>query len=757
MAVMPSACAQAELRNLNKIVVKKAFAACTKVSFARRRCGHRAGRAGARSRAGSAGILVLSCLWAAGGAFAADAETILEQVTVTATREAAKLVETPSSVGAVKGEDIAADKPAHPAQVMGQIPGVAVAVTNGEGHTTAIRQPFTTSPVYLFLEDGIPTRSTGFFNHNALYEINVPQAGGIEVNRGPSSALYGSDAIGGVVNVLTRTPPSGREVAGSIELGEHGWRRALVGGGDGYTDGGWRADLNLTTTDGWRDDTAYDRASGTFRWDHFAGDSTYVKTVLGFSEIDQDTGANSPLVHEDYKDHPKRNYLPIAYREVGALRLSTTIERDMGDALWSLTPYVRDNRMDLLASFMLRFDPTIAETENQSYGLMAKWRQDFAPLRARLIAGVDLDLSPGGREEDAIDPVRRGTGATQEFIAYTRGPRIYDYDVEFRGISPYLHGELSPTERLRLTAGLRYDDLRYEFDNTLGDNALGGGVVRVSNGFGTGFYGQAADTTVSFNRVTPKIGATYALGADTHLFASYNQGFRAPSESQLFRPSRARSAEQARQLARSALALEAIKADQFELGVRGIVAGVSYDLVAYELTKRDDIVSQRDPVTTQTITTNAGETRHRGVELGLGAPLAATLRLDLAMSHARHEFVDWVTDRGDFSGNEQQSAPRFLGNARLSWKPTEALRAQLEWTRIGSYWLDDANTEKYHGHDVFSLRGNFEIAPNAALFGSIHNLGDTRYADSAQLSTNSTPAYSPGLPRTVIVGLEAKW
>ena len=35
--------------------------------------------------------------------------------------------------------------------------------------------------MYLYLEDGVPTRATGFFNHNALYEVNLPQAGGIEV------------------------------------------------------------------------------------------------------------------------------------------------------------------------------------------------------------------------------------------------------------------------------------------------------------------------------------------------------------------------------------------------------------------------------------------------------------------------------------------------------------------------------------------------------------------------------------------------
>lgn len=49
---------------------------------------------------------------------------------------------------------------------------------SGEGHSMAIRQPITTKPMYLYLEDGIPTRATGFFNHNALYEVNIPQSGG---------------------------------------------------------------------------------------------------------------------------------------------------------------------------------------------------------------------------------------------------------------------------------------------------------------------------------------------------------------------------------------------------------------------------------------------------------------------------------------------------------------------------------------------------------------------------------------------------
>src|SRR5690606_22829850 len=103
---------------------------------------------------------------------AQEATELLPEGVVSGTREKEALAKTPASVGIIKNEAVEAVKPTHPAQIISQVPGAAVSVTNGEGHTTAIRQPFTTDPVYLFLEDGIPTRSTGFFNHNALYETN---------------------------------------------------------------------------------------------------------------------------------------------------------------------------------------------------------------------------------------------------------------------------------------------------------------------------------------------------------------------------------------------------------------------------------------------------------------------------------------------------------------------------------------------------------------------------------------------------------
>ncbi|MDH5593165.1 MAG: TonB-dependent receptor plug domain-containing protein, partial [Gammaproteobacteria bacterium] len=220
-------------------------------------------------------------------------ETELGEITVTGTREKTLKAETPATVGVVDSKEVEDVRPSHPSEIMSRIPGVHINVTGGEGHMTAIRQPLSTSPLYLYLEDGIPTRSTGFFNHNALYEVNIPQSGGIEVNKGPGTALYGSDAIGGVVNVMTRPSPTEAEASINVEAGENGWSRILLTGGDSNDTDGFRADLNLTHTDGWRDATDYDRQGVTLRWDRFMHSGATLKTVLSTSNIDQTTAGSS--------------------------------------------------------------------------------------------------------------------------------------------------------------------------------------------------------------------------------------------------------------------------------------------------------------------------------------------------------------------------------------------------------------------------------------------------------------------------------
>ena len=163
----------------------------------------------------------------------------------------------------------------------------------------------------------------------------------------------------------------------------------------------------------------------------------------------------------------------------------------------------------------------------------------------------------------------------------------------------------------------------------------------------------------------------------------------------------------------------------------------------------------RDLATNFTQNVNAGRTLHRGAELGVGAPLSDSFRLDISASYAEHEYDDWVTSNGEFSGKEMETAPRLLGNARLTWTPLERGRLQLEWVKVGSYWLDAANTTKYEGHDLLNLRGNWDFTRRIAAFTSLNNLTDERYADSASISSN-TPVFSPGLERNLTIGIEVK-
>ena len=338
----------------------------------------------------------------------AEQDLMLEGMVVSLSREAQRKVETPASIGVVGAAEIQAAGAAHPGEVMRQVPGVWVNVTGGEGHQTAIRQPLTTNPVYLFLEDGVPTRSTGFFNHNALYEVNLPQSERIEVTKGPATALYGSDAIGGIINVSTSRPSTAPEASATLEGGSFGWQRMLLSGSNTFGANGVRADLNLTRTQGWRDATDYNRESGTLRWDRALGRGSSLRTVATYSHIDQATAGSSAISRDDYLHNPTVNYTPISFRAVKAFRLSSEYAHQTENSLFTLTPFARWNEMELLANWSLSYDPTVYTTGHRSLGVLAKVRRDFQPLRARLIGGVDVDYSPGYRDETQLKTTREG-------------------------------------------------------------------------------------------------------------------------------------------------------------------------------------------------------------------------------------------------------------------------------------------------------------------------------------------------------------
>ncbi|NNF04584.1 MAG: TonB-dependent receptor [Rhodothermales bacterium] len=656
-------------------------------------------------------------------------QVALGEVVISATRERQLRSDVPLSIGVIGPDEIGRIQPEHPSDIMNSIPGVWVNQTTGEGHMTSIRQPLSIFPLFLYLENGIPTRSTGFFNHNALFEINIPQAGAIEVIRGPGTALYGSDAIGGVVNVETAAPPDAPRAEATVEGGSHGFKRVLLSGGASPGSHGVRADINVTDSEGWRNSTEYARQSATLTWTTQAGARTHVRSVAAFSRVDQKPAGVSALSEEDFRSRPTLNYQPISYRDIRALRISSAVTHERGRTLISATPFFRYNTNRLLPNWSLTFDPVTWDVSNWSIGMQLRARRTTDTADGLIVGGVDLDLSPGHRTETELDPVREGS----IFVSATELDPLYEYDVTYRQASPYVHAEAEPIDGARFSAGLRLDLAGYSYDNQLS----------VATG---GSHRRPPSTSVTFTHLSPKAGVTVDLAPHVSAFASYRHGFRVPEESQLFRQG---SSE-------NTVGLDPVKVDNVELGVRGRAGeSIRFDAAVYRLMKADDIVRFVNADGTQAYV-NAGRTSHIGAEVGLGVEPLPGLVVSGALTRARHRYEDWVTAAGeDLSGNEMELAPRTLANVSAEFE--HGLLAggsiALELNHVSPYWMDPANSSTYEGHDILALRAALDVTDHVRLFVRVTNLTDELYAERATFNAFRGDEFAPGLPRSVYVSL----
>ncbi len=662
------------------------------------------------------------------------AAVTLPEVVVSSSREEQTVATTPVSIGVIEEKEIRETRSHHPSELVNRTPGVYVSNFGGEGHATAVRQPITTKAMYAYLEDGVPIRSTGFFNHNALYEINIPQAGRLEIIKGPGTAVYGSDAVGGVFSVFTRDPSDTPEAELFVEGGSSTYVRALGTASGTFGRDALRADVNVTSANGWRDGSPYDRQSGTLRWDHHLSDRVRLKTVASISHIDQPGDGGGDLTADDFENARSVTYTSIAFRRVMAARLSSEIQVRGEQSSFGATLYARHNELDLLPYWQLGFDPQTWESKHQSLGLLTRYRYSLTPLRTNISTGVDLEYTPGSRLETEILPDRAGLFYT----GYAVGEVQYDYDVTYYQMAPYAQADVALPGRVNLSAGVRYDHLGYDYTNLLS-------VVD------TGSHRRPASADVSFDRLSPKLGATWEVAPSVSLFTSYREAFRAPSESQLFRQG----------AAENTVDLKPVRAFSWDGGVRAALGGsVTVEATAYSMRLRDDILTFFDPATGLRLTQNAGATNHRGVELGLGLGLLDGLQLDAAVSYAKHTYVAWQPRPTlDYSGNEMELAPRFLGNARLTYRPTFLASGMVafEWTRLGSYWMDPENTHQYDGHNLFNVYATVPVTPHVELSGRVTNLADTRFAETSSYNAQQGERFRPGPPRQVYLGAQYRF
>ena len=232
-------------------------------------------------------------------------DVTFDDMTVTATRSERSALEVPASISSKSGDEVKADRASTQRELLNSIAGVRISQTGSTiGHMTAIRLPTGTKAYYLFLQDGIPLQSSGFFNHNGLAYSNFASAGSVEVLKGAGTALYGSDAVGGTINVISNDPMKNLGIKGSVEFGDRNFQRYGIAGGTEIDDNSAvSVHASHTESDGWRNNSDYDRQELSVNYVNDLDDDNTVK--LSFNANRFESGMTSGIKDfRRYRDDP---------------------------------------------------------------------------------------------------------------------------------------------------------------------------------------------------------------------------------------------------------------------------------------------------------------------------------------------------------------------------------------------------------------------------------------------------------------------
>ncbi|MDF1877732.1 TonB-dependent receptor [Sulfurimonas sp. SAG-AH-194-L11] len=670
-------------------------------------------------------------------ALLAESVVDISPISVTATGVDEKVIEQSLSISTKGEQEIKLDQVIFQKDLLNSLSGVRIEQTGSViGHMTSIRMPIGTGPYYLFMQDGIPVQSSGFFNHNGLAYTTFQSASSVEVLKGAGTALYGSDAVAAVINVKSAKKPSKtKEVSIKGMLGSYGYATTTLEVSDTIDkDNAYRANASYMHSDGWRDNTKTDRAEANIRYDHTLNDDNDVKILFNFSK----TEAQQADSFNDYANvengstaaSDDSNYFTAlektdVSRKFDYAKISAEFNNyTFNDLEITLTPYIRYNRNRYVATW----ENNLPSNDNELYTLGFLQRNTYEQSWGKVVFGFDTEYTKSSlKYNQDFDLTTTGYNAA----TFTAGA-LYDYDVDYLAIAPYVHVDYMLTKQLKLSPGLRFDYNRYDYTNNLAQNSQDS----------SGTYYRPADRADSFKHLSPKLALSYMAQADLNLYARYANGFRIPQASRLYSV----------KVGFENINLNAEISDTYEIGVKkNFSKKSSFELALYYMTISDTIVRDSNTLGYR----NGGSTIHQGVEASLKSEITQEWQSSLSYSYSTHNY-DNDPVLGD---NEISNAPNHLANARVFYMPSylKGLKLMAEWQYVGEYWMDDEHTvNKYQGYSVGNLKADYAYSKSLRIFTKVTNITDEKYAVRARFAYGKED-YTPADPRQFYAGLEYKW
>ncbi len=557
-----------------------------------------------------------------------------------------------------------------------------------------------TSPIYI---RGIGSRinepSVGLYVDNvpyfdkASFDFVLFDIDRIEVLRGPQGTLYGRNTMGGIINIITRSP-----------LDYQGTKVMLSAGNYGNYQGGLSHFLKLSDNFGYSVSLNYQQRDGFFT---NAFDDSKVDELVNF-------GLRNRLVWRINERLTAENILSFEYSRQGGYAYALVDSNNVvGDVNYN---HPSAYNRDLVSNGLVfkyaadKFD-VIATTSYQYIDDLQDVDQDFTPIPIFVASQTQLQNMVSQEIIFKSKPNRRYEwvsglfGFYQEFdrsvrvdVPANKMIQMIDFIENKQGLAFFhqstMHGFL--LERLSVGFGLRFDLEQDKLDYTNTVNMAGNPRVMADTLF----------PALNFSQFSPKVTLKYELSNFTNLYALVSRGYKTGGfNANLIRP----------EDIEEHLQFDAEHSWNYELGVKtGLFENkLQAELAVFYIDWKNQQIYQPVPTGQGSMLKNAGESVSKGFELSARASLPHNFDAVVAYGLTDAKFTNHVVDDNrDYSGNYIPYVPKHTLNLQLNKgfdlqdsRFAERINLTALYRAVGKHYWNEQNTQFEDGYGLLDLRG----------------------------------------------------
>ncbi len=648
-------------------------------------------------------------------------DVVLEPIVVTATRLPAPLADVPAAVSVVGRDEIHDGRPTVALdETLNRVPGVFVQNDRNFAQDLRVqirgfgtRSAFGVREVKV-LVDGLPeTLPDG---QTELDALDVGAVDRVEVVRGPTSSLYGN-ASGGVIQVFTAEPPGTPHASIRLTGGSYGLGKYDLEAGGRAGNAGVALHAAFVQLDGYREHAAAERGTLTAKLRYAIGEDTDVMVLLsGLDTLGAEDagGLAGAEVRDDRRQARALNRELDAGEAVTQGRIGTVLSRHAESSDLSAHAYVLYRGFAGRLPILPEAGDGITAFSRVSPGAGIRYGRTLSVggRESTLLAGVDV--------QDQADDRRRFAN-----VGGRRGALGLAQDERVTSVGPYLRWTLLVRDDLEASAGVRYDRVRFDVD------------VRTPRASGD-------SGTRTLAAWSPAGGIVWRPRRWLSLFTDIGTAFQTPTTTELANP------EGAGFNAR----LQPQHATSVEVGARAALRELGTASVTGFYLDLEDTLIGFESLSGRTFFRNAGRSERYGVEADWQLDLTPELRWSMALTFLHARFRRYRTDAGDFAGNDEPGIPGGLLHGELLYRSAAGLYAALEAQLVDGFYVDDANTTRAPGYELFDVRGGWERAigrVHVEPFVGIQNLTGATYDGVVRLNAAGGRFFEP-VPRLNVYG-----